>query len=58
MIIINLTHEGKSKSGAEGAFLKLVKEFLPFSLHFLPRNFLMQTFYLCESFSQYGRNSF
>ena len=50
--------EGKSKSGAEGVGLKLVKEFLPFSLHFLPRNFLMQTFYSCESFSQYGRNSF
>ena len=46
------------KSGAEGVGLKLLKEFLPFSFHFLPRNFLMQTFYSCESFSQYGRNSF
>ena len=28
---------GARKMTAEGAFLKLVKEFLPFSLHFLPK---------------------
>ena len=40
MQIYQLRHKktlgGARKMTAEGAFLKLVKEFLPFSLHFLP----------------------
>ena len=35
---------GARKMTAEGAFLKLVKEFLPFTLRFLPKNALISVY--------------